>query len=109
MKFNSLHFIKSIIIAMILLSCENKKTLNNYDLNNFYEIQGIVYEVEEVDHFFSESTWNAKYLFKVNEKSYKGAQKGFNIPMIIGQPVIILVHEDNPEINFYSSIGIIED
>ena len=56
-------------------------------------MQGMVYEKEEIKHFFREPTWNVKYLFKIDNKIYKGEKEKINVPILSGQPLIIYVNK----------------
>lgn len=55
---------------MILVSCKNEKLTTDYNLNEFYEIEGLVYESKEIKSFLGESTWNVKYFFEINGKRH---------------------------------------
>lgn len=96
-----------LIFIFFLLGCQKEKNLNDYNRNDFVEIQGIVLESEEENSLLSKSTWNIKYFFKTDKITYNGKQSGFNMPMATGQAIIVLVNKKNPHINFFKEIGVL--
>ena len=94
-------------LLVVLISCQKEKTISDYDINDFIEVQGIVIESKEVTHFLDESTWNMSYVFKFKNQTYNGMSKGFNFPMSTAQTIIVLAKKENPKINFFKEIGVL--
>lgn len=92
------------LAILFLISCNEEKSFDDYPQGDFFEVQGMVYEKEEIKHFFREPTWNVKYLFKIDNKIYKGEKEKINVPILSGQPLIIYVNKNNPELNFFKKI-----
>ncbi|MDY0780256.1 hypothetical protein [Tenacibaculum sp. IB213877] len=90
-----------------MISCNTKKKYEDYNENDFYEVQGVVTKVYSTSSVFDDS-YNKlmDYVYCVNDSLIlSGKEKEFFKAWKFGQPIIVLVHKTNPEISFYARNG----
>ncbi|UOB18935.1 hypothetical protein [Abyssalbus ytuae] len=100
-----------LLITFFTISCNSKKGYEDYNENDFYEVQGIVTYVEHsTDPFDSPQIKNIKFNYFLDlEIPLNGAENGLNIFKIAkGYPVIVYVHKDDTNTSFYGKIGLVD-
>ena len=99
-----------IVLILTLSSCGNKK-YEDYSPDDFYEVQGTITRVKRTSSTFdSYMMSNMNYMFYgVSDKYIDGFEPNIDIIIKIGQPVVILVHKEDENINFYGYKGIIDE
>ena len=105
MKF----FIPTILISC-LLSCNKQLKYEDYNEDNFNEVQGLIMSaVPDGDPFNSSSIKNIRYQYNLDQSP---PLIGFeNIDMFEAQrgyPLIVLVHKEDVSISFYGRVGILD-
>ena len=99
-----------ILSLFVLLSCNSEKKYEDYNENDFYEVQGAVIKVYNTPSVFdSSSNKLMNYVYCVNDSLIlKGSEKEFYQAWYFAQPIVVLVNKNNPEINFFARVGLLE-
>lgn len=95
-----------------LLSCNtNVKKYEDYDENDFYEVQGIITKtVPSSNSFDSPRNKTIFYDYHLDMGvPLKGSEENIDLILKAGDPIMVLVHKENIEISFYGGFGIIDD
>ena len=103
-------FYVTIILIVCLFSCKKQYQYDDYDEDDFIEVQGIITSaVPDGDPFNNSSVKNIRYQYYLDQSP---PLIGFeNIDMFEAQrgyPLIVLVHKENPDISFYGRVGILD-
>lgn len=97
------------LMVIFFLSCTKEKRYQDYNENEFYEVQGIITKVYQTSSVFDES-YNKlmDYTYAINDSVFlEGKEKGFYKAWNIGQPIVVLVHKKDSSISFYARDGIV--
>jgi len=92
----------------LIYSC-GKKKFEDYNKNDFNEIQGIITNVKRTPSPFDNSrVRNIEYLYYLGKnKPFKGGEKNIDLFLDVGQPIVVLVHKNDSTINFYGYRGVL--
>tara|TARA_R110002124_G_scaffold17532_3_gene73518 strand:- start:401033 stop:401410 length:378 start_codon:yes stop_codon:yes gene_type:complete len=98
------------VILFLIISCSNtKKEYEDYNEDDFYEVQGIVTKIIPTSDVFdsprNRDIYYDYYLWL--SKPLKGEEKNIDLMINPGDGIIVLVHKDDSLINFYARRGII--
>ncbi|WP_299107737.1 hypothetical protein [uncultured Tenacibaculum sp.] len=97
------------IVSIIFLSCTKEKRYQDYNENDFYEVQGVVTKAYQTSSIF-DSSYNRlmNYTYAINDSIFlEGKEKEFYKAWEFGQPIIVLVHRKDSTISFYARSGIL--
>ena len=97
------------IIFLIFFSCSKDKKYEDFNENDFYEVQGVITKVYRTPSVF-DSSYNMlmDYSYAVNDSIFlNGSEKEFYKAWSIGQPIVVLVHKNDFNINFYARDGVV--
>lgn len=99
-----------IVLLLILFSCKNEKKYEDYNENDFQEVQGVITNVYFTSNpFDSPHNKLMNYCYILSDSTVlKGKEKDFHLDWQVGQPIIILVHKKDPKINFYGRNGLLD-
>ena len=103
---------KNYLILLLLIgliySCGEKK-YENYNENEFNEVQGVITKVKRSSNPFDSSrVSDIEYFYYLGEKEpFRGGEKNIDLYFNLGQPIVILVHKKDSTINFYGYNGTI--
>ncbi|WP_147296434.1 hypothetical protein [Lutibacter oceani] len=95
-----------------LISCNEKKSYEEYDENEFYEVQGIITSEKRTSYPFDEYyVKDIKFDYFINgEKLLHGYENNLDfINLSKGLPIIVLVHKQNEKISFFGRAGVIDN
>jgi len=97
-----------LLFTGLIYSCGEKK-YEDYNENEFNEIQGVITKVKpSTNPFDSSRVCDVEYLYYLGEKEpFLGKEKNIDLYLNTGQPIIILVHKKDSTINFYGYNGTI--
>ena len=87
------------------------KKYEDYSEGDFYEVQGIITKVAPTsDPFDSPRKRNIFYDYHLEmNPPLKGCEKGIDLVLKPGDPIVVLVHRDDNKINFYGRFGVIDN
>tara|TARA_R110001632_G_scaffold18712_18_gene57697 strand:+ start:4489 stop:4890 length:402 start_codon:yes stop_codon:yes gene_type:complete len=93
---------------ILLLSCTSEKKYEDYNENDFYEVQGAITKVYNTSSVFDNSSNKLmNYVYCVNDSVIlNGSEKEFYQAWRFGQPIVVLVHKKDYNINFFARIGL---
>ena len=97
------------IIFLIFFSCSKEKRYEDFNENDFYEVQGVITKVYQTPSVF-DSAYNMlmDYSYVVNDTIFlNGSEKEFYKVWSIWQPIVVLVHKNDSNINFYARDGVV--
>lgn len=103
-------FFVPIILISCLFSCNRQLKYEDYNEDEFNEVQGLIMSaVPDGDPFNSSSVKNIRYQYYLDQSP---PLVGFeNISMFEAQrgyPLIVLVHKEDESISFYGRVGILD-
>lgn len=105
-----LYFI--IPLLFVVIGCNDdptKKRYEDYNEEDFIEVQGIVTKVEK-KHGYQNLVVNISYIYNLGqEKPTKGYELGSPFIPIEGGAAIILVHKEDEKVTFFSQSGILDE
>ena len=100
-----------ILLFVISISCSSKKGYEDYDKNDFYEVQGIITSVERTrDATDYTNLKNIEYeYFLMDSIKLKGKENSIGlVGLFQGAPIVILVHKNDKDISFYGYNGTVD-
>src|SRR5690606_24210728 len=100
------------MLSLGLFSCESEKKYSDFKESDFYEVQGIInYANPTNDPFDSPTEKNISFSYFLDRPNPKtGIENDLEMfEAKNGYPLIVLVHKDNENINFYGRVGILEN
>lgn len=107
-----LYFIVPLLLTLVAVGCNDeptKKKYEDYNEEDFVEVQGIVTKVEK-QHGYQSLVVNISYIYNLDqEKPTKGYEADSPFIPIEGGPAIILVHKDDENVSFFSQSGILDE
>jgi hypothetical protein len=92
----------------LIYSCGEKK-YEDYNENEFNEVQGVITKVKQSSSPFDSSrVRDIEYFYYLGEKEpFRGGEKNIDLYLNSGQPIVVLVHKKDSTINFYGYNGMI--
>ena len=100
-----------LIIFIVFFSCSKEKRYEDFNENDFYEVQGIITKVYQTSSVF-DSSYNKlmDYSYAVNDSVFlNGSEKEFYKAWVVGEPIVVLVHKKDSKINFYARNGVLDN
>ncbi|WGH74128.1 hypothetical protein P8625_08335 [Tenacibaculum tangerinum] len=99
------------IILLIFFSCSKEKRYEDFNEEDFYEVQGIITNVYQTPSVF-DSPYNKSmnYSYSVNDSVFlNGSEREFYKAWVVGDPIVVLVHKNDSKINFYARNGFLDN
>ncbi|RKF04382.1 hypothetical protein C8N26_1049 [Tenacibaculum lutimaris] len=100
-----------LIIFIVFFSCSKEKRYEDFNENDFYEVQGIITKVYQTSSVF-DSSYNKlmDYSYALNDSVFlNGSEKEFYKAWVVGEPIVVLVHKKDSKINFYARNGVLDN
>ncbi|MDF0707524.1 MAG: hypothetical protein VX772_10315 [Bacteroidota bacterium] len=104
---------RRLVLMFLVLFClgckDGPKEFTDYDKDDFFEVQGIVVEVDMGDSEFGKISTDVCYYYNLSEdKPSLGCE--LNCPLLpeIDDPIIVMIHKDDPDIAFVNRLGVLE-
>ena len=97
-----------LLFIALIYSCGEKK-YEDYNENDFNEVQGVISKVKPSSNPFDSSrVTDIEYFYYLRKKEpFRGGEKNIDLYLNPGQPIVILVHKKDSTINFYGYNGTI--
>ncbi|PCE64895.1 hypothetical protein [Sediminicola luteus] len=93
----------------LISSCNSEKTYEDYDEDDFVEVQGIITKCIPARTFRAYSGNNIYFLYHLDkEPPLKGKELKSRFIPTEGNPAIILVHKKDSTVAFFGANGIID-
>ncbi|WP_156102172.1 hypothetical protein [Muricauda sp. MAR_2010_75] len=104
-------FIPIILVIVSTIGCQeqSKKQYEDYNEKDFTEVQGIVIRVEQ-EFAYQSRKIDVTYIYNLDKEVPDiGYEEDNPFIALEGQPAIILVHKDLPNITFYGGSGYLDE
>ncbi|WP_421813549.1 hypothetical protein [Flagellimonas sp.] len=97
-------------VASLIGCTESKKKFEDYNEENFIEVQGIIIKTKRKIDYKNIIKTSIHFIYNL-EKERPDVGFELDSPFMLndGEPVIILVHKDDEQISFFGARGIIDE
>lgn len=99
-----------LLLVAVCISC-NEKSYEDYDENDFIEVQGILIRTIRENRFPDNIHADLYFIYNLEkENPDTGQEKGTPyMGLSDGEPITVLVHKEDSEISFFGSRGITQE
>jgi hypothetical protein len=108
-KMRRIPSLTSLALTILISPCNNEKSYEDYDEDDFVEVQGIITKCIPAKSFRAYSGNNIYFLYHLDKAPpLKGKELKSRFIPTEGNPAIILVHKKDSSIAFYGASGVID-
>lgn len=101
-----------ICLLFLVIGCglSSDKQYQDYDPDNFIEVQGIITRVFHRSVYPDKRVTDLRFIYQLDSAAPKqNMERGTPFLLNDGDPAVILVHKDDNDISFFGSRGIIDE
>ena len=97
-------------IIILTTSC-GKKRYEDYNEDDFVEVQGIITKVKRTSSAFDNARRvDIEFVYNLVDTNISyGKEDGIDLVLKYGQPIVVLVHKSDNKISFFGRRGIIDE